>query len=66
MNPLAHIDREQVLGVLITLATALFLMAIAPRFPYRRAARIAAVVFYGAAFVGVVIWVVLWLCGVKF
>jgi hypothetical protein len=24
------------------------------------------VVFYGAVFVGVVIWVVLWLCGVRF
>jgi hypothetical protein len=66
MNWLASIDREQVAGALVTLATALFLMAVAPRFPYRHAARIAAVIIYGAAFIGVVVWVVLWLCGVRF
>ena len=65
MNMLAAIDREQVLGVLITLATVVFLMAIAPRFPYRRQARIAAVVIYGVAAIAAVVWVVLWLCGVK-
>jgi hypothetical protein len=57
-------DRERLIGALITLATALFLMAVAPKFPYRRAARIAAVVIYGAVFAGVVAWVVLWLFGV--
>jgi len=57
-------DRQRLIGVLITLATALFLMAVAPRFPYRRAARRAAIVVYGAALVGVVAWVVLWSFGV--
>jgi hypothetical protein len=58
-------DRERLVGVLITLATALFLMAIAPRFPYRRAARVTAIVIYGAAAIGVVVWVVLWWFGVQ-
>jgi hypothetical protein len=57
-------DRQRLIGVLITLATALFLMAVAPGFPYRRAARRAAIVVYGAALIGVVAWVVLWLLGV--
>jgi hypothetical protein len=56
-------DRQRLVGGLITLATALFLMAVAPRFPYRRAARVAALVIYGAALVGVVVWAVLWLVG---
>ncbi len=51
--------------MLITLATVVFLMAIAPRFPYRRQARIAAVVIYGVAAIAAAVWVVLWLCGVK-
>jgi hypothetical protein len=58
------LDRQQLIGVLITLATALFLMAVAPRFRYRRAARRATIVVYGAALIGVVAWVVLWLLGV--
>jgi hypothetical protein len=58
------LDRERLIGVLITLATVLFLMAVAPRFPYRRAARIGAAVVYGAALIGVVVWIVLWLIGV--
>jgi hypothetical protein len=59
-----NFDRQRLLGVLITLATALFLMAVAPGFPYRRAARIGAAVVYGAALIGVAVWVVLWLLGV--
>jgi hypothetical protein len=59
-----NLDRQQMVGALVTLATVLFLMAVAPRFPYRRAARIAAVVIYGAVLIGVVAYVVLWLTGV--
>jgi hypothetical protein len=57
-------DRERLIGALITLATALFLLAVAPRFRYRRAARVAAVAIYGAVLLGVAAWVVLWLLGV--
>jgi hypothetical protein len=59
-----NFDRQRLIGVLITLATVLFLMAVAPGFPYRRAARIGAVVVYGAALIGIAVWVVLWLAGV--
>jgi hypothetical protein len=59
-----NFDRQRLLGVLITLATALFLMAVAPGFPYRRAARIGAAVVYGVALIGVAVWVALWLLGV--
>jgi hypothetical protein len=59
------LDRQRLIGAAITVATALFLMAVAPRFPYRRAARIAAIAIYGAAMAGVVAWVVLWLLGVN-
>ena len=58
------LDRQQLIGALITLATALFLMAVAPGFPYRRAARRAAMAVYGAALIGVAVWVGLWLLGV--
>jgi hypothetical protein len=59
-----NFDRQRLVGVLITLATALFLMSVAPRFPYRRVARIGAVAVYGAALIGVAVWVALWLLGV--
>jgi hypothetical protein len=59
-------DRQQLIGALVTLATVLFLMAIAPGFRYRRAARIAAVSVYSAVLAGVVVWVVLWWLGVSF
>ena len=58
-------DRQRLIGALITVATALFLMAVSPRFPYRRAVRVAAIVIYGAVFLGVVVWVVLWLLGIS-
>jgi len=60
------LDREQLIGGLVTLATVLFLMAVAPRFRYRRAARIAALAIYGVVFTGVLVWVALWLAGVNF
>jgi hypothetical protein len=58
------IDRQQLIGALVTLATALFLMAVAPQFPYRRAARIAAIAIYGCVLAGVLVWVALWLLGI--
>jgi hypothetical protein len=58
-----NFDRERLIGALITLATVLFLIAVAPRFRYRRAARIAAVAIYGVVLAGVLVWVVLWLAG---
>lgn len=57
----AGMDRNRMFGALVTLATALFLMAVAPGFRYRRQARIAAVVIYGAAAIGAVVYLVLWL-----
>jgi hypothetical protein len=65
MNGFAF-DRQRLIGALITLATALFLMAIAPGFRYRRIARVAAIAIYGAVFAGVLGWVVLWALGVNF
>jgi hypothetical protein len=58
------VDREQLAGALITAATALFLMSVAPGFRYRRVTRIAALATYGVVLAGVVVWVVLWLLGV--
>jgi hypothetical protein len=61
-----RIDRQQLLGVLITLATVAFLMAVAPGFRYRAQARRAAIAIYAVVFVGIAAWVVLWLLGVSF
>lgn len=57
-------DRNQLISALVLAATALFLMAMAPGFRYRRAARIAALAIYGATFLAVALYVVLWLRGI--
>ncbi|HXC26469.1 MAG TPA: hypothetical protein VNV38_00835 [Stellaceae bacterium] len=54
------LDRNQAIAALVLAATALFLMSGAPGFRWRRQARLAAVVVFGAAFLGVVIYVALW------
>jgi hypothetical protein len=59
-------DAQRLIGALITLATVLFLVAVAPGFRYRMAARRAALTIYAVVFAGVVVWVVLWLLGVSF
>jgi uncharacterized membrane protein len=41
----------------------LYLLARAPGFRYRRAARIAAITVFTVVFAGLVVWVVLWLAG---
>lgn len=57
-------DKQRLISVLVTAATALFVMTVMPgRFPYRRATRIAAVAAYGAALLVALAWVVLWLFG---
>ncbi len=60
------VDRQRLIGALFTTATALFLMAVAPRFPYRRTARVAALTLYGILLAGVIVWVVMWSLGVGF
>ncbi len=63
MNGLSAIhgfDRQRLILALILAATALYLLAVAPGFRYRRAARTMAVSVYAAAFVGVCAWVFLW------
>jgi hypothetical protein len=57
-------NRQRLIGALLTLATALFLMAVAPRFRYRRAARRASIAIYALVVAGVLTWVVLWALGV--
>ena len=57
-------DKQRLITVLATVATALFLMTVMPgQFPYRRAVRIAAITAYGAAFLVALAWVALWLFG---
>jgi hypothetical protein len=58
------VDREQMISALVLAATALFLFSVAPGMRFRRQARIAAIAVYGTAFVGVVIYVVLWAGGI--
>ena len=41
------------------------LVAVAPGFRYRRAARIVAVAVYAVVFAGVAVWAVLWALGVS-
>jgi predicted branched-subunit amino acid permease len=58
-------DQQRLVTGLILAATALFLVAVAPGFRYRRAARRAAIALYAAAAAAVVIGlIVLWLAGV--
>ncbi|HUI34249.1 MAG TPA: hypothetical protein VLX67_01840 [Stellaceae bacterium] len=53
-------DRQRLILALILAATALYLVAVAPGFRYRRAARTMAVTVYAAVFIGVCAWIVLW------
>ena len=55
---------NQTISALVLVATALFLMTMAPWFPWRRQARIAALAIYGATLLGVVVYIALWLCGI--
>jgi hypothetical protein len=57
-------DRQRMIGALLLAATALYLIAVAPRFPYRRATRALALTVYAIAFGAVVLWVVLWMEGI--
>lgn len=60
LSAIHGLDRQRLILALILAATALYLLAVAPGFRYRRAARILAVTVYAAAFIGVVAWVLLW------
>ena len=57
-------DRQRLVSALMLAATALFLLAVAPGFRYRRAARIAAITVFTVVFTGVVVWTVLWSLGI--
>jgi hypothetical protein len=57
-------DLDQMIAALVLAATVLFLMTMAPGFRWRRQARAAALAVYGATFLGVVVYAVLWACGV--
>ena len=58
-------DRPRMMAALIALVTTLFLISVAPGFPYRRAARRIAVAAYAVALVVVLAWVALWLAGAE-
>lgn len=57
-------DRNQLMSALIVAATALFLLAGGPRVRWHRQLRIAALALYGAAFIGALAYVGLWLAGI--
>jgi hypothetical protein len=59
-----NFDRNQLISAAVVAATVLFLMSGAPGFRGRRVARNAAIAIYGATFLGVAIYVVLWACGI--
>ena len=61
-----NFDRQRLVGALVLAATALFLVAVAPGFRYRRAARRVAVAVYAIVSAGVAVWAVLWLVGMEF
>jgi hypothetical protein len=56
-------DRQRLVSALVLASTALFLVAVAPRFPYRRAAQRVAVAGYILAAGVVIAWVAAWLLG---
>ena len=58
------LDLNRMISALVLVATALFLMTMAPRFRWRRQARVAALAIYGAALVGILIYIALWLAGI--
>jgi hypothetical protein len=57
-------DFNRTISALVLAATALFLMTMAPGFPWRRQARVAALAIYGATIFGVIVYIVLWSCGI--
>jgi len=61
LSAIHGLDRQRLILALVLAATALFLIAVAPGFRYRRAARTMAVTVYAVAFVGVCAWIFLWL-----
>jgi hypothetical protein len=56
-------DRQRMVGALMLAASALYLMAVAPRFRYRRVTRALALTIYAIAFGAVVVWIVMWMEG---
>jgi hypothetical protein len=60
LSAIHGLDRQRLILALVLAATALFLIAVAPGFRYRRAARTMAVTVYAVAFVGVCAWIFLW------
>jgi hypothetical protein len=57
-------DRQQLISALLLAATALFLIAVAPGFRYRRVTRIAALAVYAIALGVALVFVGLWLAGI--
>jgi hypothetical protein len=60
LSTIHGLDRQRLILALILAATALYLIAVAPGFRYRRAARTMAISVYAVAFIGACAWVVLW------
>ena len=56
-------DRQRLVAALMLAVMVLYLLARAPGFRYRRAARIAAITVFTVVVAGLVVWVVLWLAG---
>lgn len=56
-------SEERAVAALLLLATAMYLIAVAPGFRHRRALRIAAIAVYAVAFVVAAGLSVLWLAG---
>jgi hypothetical protein len=57
-------SEERIGPALLLLATAMYLIAVAPGFRYRRAARAIAITLYAGVFLGAVAWVLLWSAGI--
>ena len=57
------LDLNRMISALVLVATALFLMTMAPRFRWRRQARVAALAIYGATLAGILVYIALWLSG---
>ena len=60
LSTIHGLDRQRLILALILAATALYLIAVAPGFRYRRAARTMAISVYAVAFIGACAWVLLW------
>ena len=61
---MSGLDRQRLVGALLLAATALYLIAVGPRFRYRRVTRALALIVYAAALGVVTVWIALWLMGV--